>query len=73
MCVAFEAGRHALRLARCPERRRVEAHVIHASSISVTTKAVREGQALEANANMEYVWERTKRVVVNEELTRGLE
>ena len=36
-----------------------------------TAKAVLEGRTLETIPIMEYVWERTNRVLVNEELLRG--
>ena len=38
-----------------------------------TAKAVLEGRALETIPIMEYVWERTNRVLVNKELLRGRE
>ena len=38
-----------------------------------TAKAVLDGRALETIPIMEYVWERTNRVLVNEELLRGRE
>ena len=36
-----------------------------------TAKAVLDGQALETTPIMEYVWQRTNRELVNEELQRG--
>ena len=38
-----------------------------------TARAVLDGRALETVPIMEYVWERTNRVLVNEELLRGRE
>ena len=41
------------------------------SRLAGTAKAVVDGQALEAIPIMEYVWEGTNRVQLNEELQRG--